>query len=93
MNSTFRNLCIALLVAVALSGCRWGCSPDKRSQTQQNAYQQPDPLAMVVKHRFDTSSNRINAQVTQTLDYASIPYSTYDLTLGASILEIPNQLS
>ncbi len=90
MNRFPQNfLSITLLLAV-LFVCSIGCSTGQKEDRQQ--YKKPEPLAMVLKHRADSASQDIASQVTHTLDYASIPYTTYDLSLGTSQLQIPEQI-
>ncbi|NGP87894.1 DUF2194 domain-containing protein [Fodinibius halophilus] len=90
MNRLGPHLCAVILIVATISGCRWGCSSD--SKTEIPNFEESEPLAMVVKNRFDSSSISINSNVTHALEYAKIPYQTFDFTLGASQLTIPESI-
>ncbi|MCW9708307.1 DUF2194 domain-containing protein [Fodinibius salsisoli] len=88
MSNNSYSICLYLLLVFLVYGCSWGCSSQQTYERQND--EKPDPLALLIKHPGDSTSNQISSQVTHTLNYASIPYVSHDLTLPQKGVKIPS---
>ncbi len=86
MSNMIRPFYICIFLMVVLYGCSGGCSSHPEEHVGSDTR---DPLALVITHEEDSTSISINAHLSQTLDYVSIPYATHNLSYGAERLYIP----
>ena len=91
MDNFLKYVVYIILLFIWLGGCSGGCSSDNQKSESGQAVDS-DPLVLIVKQRSDTTSIKIAAQLTKSLNYTKIPYESVDLDLRSEGFQIPESV-